>query len=96
MTMETLNIGNQTCEGADVLLPGNVHLLVIRGGRGLLGCGYLSMGAAEKFGHALAIVRGVASYEDMLAAEVQEVSAVAAALGVRPGMTGREALGLMA
>lgn len=94
--METLKIGNQTCEGADVLLPGNVHLLVIRAEKGILGCGYLSLGAAEKFGHALAIVRGVASFDDMLAAAVQEVSAAAEALGVRPGMTGREALGLMA
>lgn len=94
--METLKIGNQTCEGADILLPGNVHLLVIRAEKGLLGCGYLSLAAAEKFGHALAIVRGVASFEDMLAAEVQEVSAAAAALGVRPGMTGKEALAAMA
>ena len=94
--METLKIGNQTCGGADVPLPGNVHLLVIRAEKGLLGCGYLSLGAAEKFGHALAVVRGVASYEDMLAAPVQEVSSAAAALGVRVGMTGREALATMA
>ena len=61
----------------------------------MLGCGYVSLAAAEKFGHALAVVSGVASYDDMLAAKVGAVSTAAAALGVETGMSGREALGMM-
>lgn len=94
--METLNIDGRELQGADIPLYGTCHLLVIRTEKGMLGCGYLSLGAAEKFGHALAIVRGVSNYDEMLAATVQEVSAAAAALGVKSGMTGREALALMA
>ncbi len=70
----------------------NTKILVIRAAHGLLGCGYVSVDTAAKVGDALAVVSGVASYEDMLRASVKAVSPAAEALGVRPGMTGRDAL----
>ncbi len=73
----------------------NATLLVISGGNGLLGCGYLSVATANKLGDALAIVRGVSNFDDMLAAKVCEVSEGAAALGIQLGMSGRDALLLM-
>lgn len=69
-------------------------LLVISGSKGCLSCGYLSMDSFERNGDAAAIVRGVDTYDDMLVAEVQQVSRLATELGVRPGMTGAEALEL--
>ena len=69
-----------------------VKILLIKGTRGALGCGYINLAAAEKFGHALAVVSGVADYNEMLAAEVKAVSSAAAKLGITPGMTGKEAL----
>ena len=53
-----------------------IKILLIKAGKGALGCGYINMAAAEKFNHALAIVSGVASYEDMLAAEVKSCLAI--------------------
>lgn len=94
--METLNIDGHDFRTDEIPVMGTTKLLLIQGNRGMLGCGYVSLGAAEKFGHALAIVKGVASFDDMLAAVVQEVSPAAAALGVKAGMAGREALTLMA
>ena len=70
----------------------NTKILVIRAAHGLLGCGYVSVDTAAKVGDALAVVSGVASYEDMLRASVKAVSPAAEALGIRPGMTGRDAL----
>ena len=67
-------------------------ILVIQGKIGMLGCGYLSIETADKLGHALATVSGVASFDDMLNATVGKVSAAAAKLGITPGMTGKEAL----
>lgn len=67
-------------------------ILVIRAEKGLLGCGYISLAPAEKLHDALAVVTGVSSCEDMLAAEVRQVSEAARELGIVPGMTGREAL----
>ena len=69
-------------------------LLVISGEKGCLTCGYLSMASFERNGDAAAIVRGVDNYEDMLVAEVREVSSLAEELGARPGMSGEEVLAL--
>ena len=68
----------------------HTKILVIRAARGMLGCGYISTETATKVGDALAIVSGVANYDDMLQAAVKAVSPAAEALGIRPGMTGAE------
>ena len=70
----------------------NTKILVIRATHGLLGCGYISVDTAAKVGDALAVVSGVSNYENMLHTSVKAVSPAAEALGVRPGMTGRDAL----
>jgi uncharacterized protein YunC (DUF1805 family) len=72
-----------------------VNILLIKSGHGALGCGYINLAAAEKFGHALAIVSGVNDYDDMFNAEVRSISKAAAELGVSVGMSGFEALKLM-
>ncbi len=91
---EKLVVGGKEFRGDRIDLP-KCALLVIQGTKGMLGCGYVSLTAAEKFGDALATVSGVASFGDMLGAEVKGVSAAAVALGVKVGMTGREALETM-
>ena len=70
----------------------NTKIMVIRAAHGLLGCGYISTDTAARVGDALAVVSGVANYDDMLNATVKAVSPAAEALGVHPGMTGRDAL----
>ena len=53
---------------------------------------------SELFAHGgdrFAIARGVGNTEELLAAVIAECSSAAAACGVKPGMTGREALLLM-
>ena len=70
----------------------NTKILAIRAAHGLLGCGYISADTAAKVGDALAVVSGVANYDDMLNSTVKAVSPAAETLGVRPGMTGRDAL----
>ena len=89
--MDTIQLDGNTLD-AITFATQNTKILVIRAPRGLLGCGYISTETAAKVGDALAVVSGVANYEDMLAATVKAVSPAAEALGVRPGMTGRDAL----
>jgi uncharacterized protein YunC (DUF1805 family) len=67
-------------------------LLVIRAEKGFLMCGYLNVSAAESLGDAAAKVKGVQNFEDMLKAQVVEVTQQARELGIESGMTGREAL----
>lgn len=75
-------------ERIDLALP----LLVIKGSKGLLACGYVNVKACDKTKEACAIVSGVMNHDDMLVAKVKAVSPPALALGVTVGMTGAEAL----
>ena len=93
--MDTLKINGNSFRGDTIPLFG-INLLVIQGKKGMLGCAYVNMAVAEKNAVALAIVRGVANYDDMLRAQVTDVTPAAAALGIAPGMTGAEALDLLA
>ena len=92
--MEKIKFNNTEFNAGTMELSG-IKILLINAKNGSLGCAYLNLAAAEKFNHALAIVSGVASYEDMFNAEVRSVSSAAAAMGVTPGMSGFEALKLM-
>ena len=71
-------------------------LLMIKGRRGFLGCGYFNVDTADKLGEAVAIVTGVKTYDDMLAARIVRASREAGALGIEAGMSGREALARLA
>lgn len=87
-----LNVEGMDCRAAEIQLKGAKLLLIQSPSGGILGCGYVAMETAEKLGHALAVVTGVGSWDDMLDAEVKRVSSAASTLGVAPGMTGRDAL----
>ena len=67
-------------------------LLIIKGSKGFLGCGYINVETCNKTGEACAIVTGVKTHDEMLSAEVKAVSQEAEKIGVRVGMTGEEAL----
>ena len=67
-------------------------VLLIKGKKGMLGCGYFSIDTANKLGDVLAVVTGVNSFEDMLKAQVKTVSDKARELGVDEAMNGKEAL----
>jgi uncharacterized protein YunC (DUF1805 family) len=67
-------------------------LLIIKGSKGFLGCGYIDVETCNKTGEACAIVTRVKTHDDMLDAEIKAISSEAAKLGVRAGMRGEEAL----
>jgi uncharacterized protein YunC (DUF1805 family) len=67
-------------------------LLIIKGAKGFLACGYINVETCNKTGEACAIVTGVKNHDAMLVAEIKAVSIEAAKLGVRVGMKGEETL----
>jgi uncharacterized protein YunC (DUF1805 family) len=69
-------------------------LLIIKGSKGFLACGYINVETCNKTGEACAIVIGVKTHDEMLNAEVKAVSAAAGQLGARIGMKGEEVLSL--
>ncbi|MCS7143587.1 MAG: DUF1805 domain-containing protein [Archaeoglobaceae archaeon] len=52
----------------------------------IIGCGYINPEAMEKFENSACIVRGVRSFEDMLNAEIVEITSKARELGAEKGM----------
>jgi uncharacterized protein YunC (DUF1805 family) len=84
-------LNGKKAHGLEVELPG-APLVVAWGGSGFVMCGYLNIDAAEKLGVAAAMVRGVKTVDDLLAAKVQNVSKAGAARGIQEGMAGRDAL----
>jgi len=67
---------------------------------GLVGCGIYDLKTAAEFGQAIAIARGtpqnpLVEPEDLLEAKIVEATPQATALGIRPGITGREAVELL-
>lgn len=93
--MEKLNLFGMDFEAFKIDLYGS-KLMLIKGSKGFLACGYINLQTAEKLGHAAAIVRGVASFDDMLNASVCEVSESAKKLGVEAGISGAKALQILA
>lgn len=88
-------IGKKKGVGWEIDLPG-APLIVARGSKGFVMCGYLNVAAADKFEAAAAVVRGVKSLDELLEKPVVEVSRAAGRLGIKPGMTGLRALELLA
>jgi uncharacterized protein YunC (DUF1805 family) len=82
------------CLGLKVRMP-NANMLLILGEKGYLMCGYLNIAAAEKMGDAAAVVTNVSTFQDVLEAEIKSCTTKARELGVKEGMTGKEALKLL-
>ena len=81
---------------AHAIATTNTNILIITSRKGFLACGYIKAEVANKVGDVCAIVTGVKTPDDMLVANVIAVSEAAAELGITEGMTGKEALLLMA
>lgn len=71
---------------------GKAALLVIQAKKGYVMCGYLNMNAANKYGDIAGKVTGVKTFDDMLNAEVVEVSENAKLAGLKQGMNVKDFL----
>ena len=90
--LETKQIGDWT--GILVRLK-NANLVMIVAEKGFVGCGYFNVEAADKKGDVMATVTGVKTFDDVLDAQIIKASSKAKELGVKEGMTGKEALELL-
>lgn len=66
-------------------------------GAGIVGCGIYDLEVAAEFGQAIAIAKGTPAEplvepEDLYEAKIVGVTPKAELLGIKPGMTGREAV----
>lgn len=91
LKVRDIDLGADTATGIEVALP-EAPLVLIVGKKGFLMCGYLALEVAEKFGSCAAIVTGVKTTDELLEKPVVKVTCGAERLGIKPGMTGRQAL----
>lgn len=99
MQTERVPLRNSVGEGFVVPL-GPVNLVGVVAKNGIVGCGAVDVAALDRFGYPAARVRpstgsSIATIGDLLAGIVKEANSNAQGLGVREGMTGREALDLL-
>jgi uncharacterized protein YunC (DUF1805 family) len=71
---------------------GAAPLILIKAKKGYVMCGYLNMGAANKLGDIAGKVTGVKNFEDVLNADVVEVSENAKKIGLKEGIKARDFL----
>jgi len=68
------------------------NLILIKGSRGFVMCGYLDLKAADKFCDVAVKVTGVSTINDALKASVHSCSSRARRLGIHKGQPLKEAL----
>lgn len=72
------------------------RLIVLRGRRGYVMCGYLNLKVAQRFNEAAVKVTGVSSINEVLKAKVSASTSGARRLGIYPGQPIKETLKLIA
>lgn len=88
-------------EADGYIIPlGAINLVNVVTDVGMVGCGAFDVGALNNFGYPAAKVRpsqgsSIATIEDLLKGIVKEVNPAAEKLGLKVGLTGREALELL-
>ena len=92
--VDIVNVDGKSVLGLRVELP-NAPLLLLLHERLVVGCGYISAEAMEKMGNAACIVKGVRSFQEMLDAEIAEITSKAEELGLKKGMRLEDALKML-
>jgi uncharacterized protein YunC (DUF1805 family) len=86
-----IKVGDKAIEALVMTLL-EKNLIVLRGSKGYVMCGYLNLEAAEKFNEVAIKITGVSSIEDALNTSVHSCSSAASKLGIRPGQPIKEVL----
>lgn len=89
-----IQINGKVLTGVEIRLP-HANLVLVLAEKGYVCCGYLDLATAEKFSDAAAIVKGAKTTEDLLQSEIAALTTFAEKLGIKLGMTGKEALELL-
>jgi uncharacterized protein YunC (DUF1805 family) len=83
-----------------VIPLGKVNLVNVVTDQGMVGCGAFDVAALNNFGYPAARVKpsrgsSIATIDDLLVGVIKEANDAAAKLGIRVGMSGKEALDLL-
>lgn len=95
ITAQNIKIGSKNIKA--VLIPlAQKNLIVLRGSKGYVMCGYLNLKVAEKFKDAAVKIVGVTSIAEALKANVFACSPCARRLGISKGQKIKDVLRIIA
>lgn len=89
--IKNINIDGKVYQGIKVDMD-PAPLVMIKGEKGFLMCGYLNMEAADKLGAIAVSTSGIKNFDDLLNKEIGKISQKGKEIGVKEGMKGSEAL----
>lgn len=95
LAIKTIPINGSCIEAFSTRLM-TKNLVVLKGSKGYVMCGYLNMRVAEKFKDAAVKITGVSTIEDALNATVHSCSSAARKLGIKKGQPIKTVLPLIA
>ncbi len=81
--------------GFEIELPNAPPLILIRGKRGFIMCGYINLDVVEKLDLVVARVSGVSSVEEMLEKEVSNATSRAKEIGIKVGVKVKDIIDLI-
>lgn len=90
-----LNVGKKKINGLVMALQSK-NLIVLKGSRGYVMCGYLNLKAAQKFKEAAVKITGVSTLRDALNARAHSCTTQAKKLGISKGQPIRDVLKIIA
>jgi uncharacterized protein YunC (DUF1805 family) len=91
--IDKIEVEGKSFLGLKAEMKGLPPLLLLKGEKGFVMCGYLNIEVAERLGAAAAMVSGVKSFEDVLNAEIRSATTKAMDLGLEPGKVVRTVIG---
>lgn len=94
--IDKIEVDGKSFLGLKVEMEGLPPLLLVKGEKGFVMCGYLNIEVAERLGATAAVVSGVKGFEDVLNAEIKSATTKAKALGLEPGKVVRTVIGAIA
>ena len=86
LEIDKFEFDGKSFHGVKSTLPNLPPLILIKGEKGFVMCGYLNIESAQNLGAAAVIVKGVNNFEDVLNAEIKSATEKAKELGLKPGM----------
>jgi uncharacterized protein YunC (DUF1805 family) len=90
--LDTFLIQGKAFQGIKAILPDIPPLLLIKGDKGFIMCGYLNLEVAEKVNAIAAVVSNVNTFEDVLNAKIKTATSKAIELGLKPGKTVKDVI----
>ncbi len=91
ITHKKIKVGNRYIEALSMHLS-KKNLVVLKGRKGFIMCGYLNLKAAEKSKDAAAKITGISTIKQALKTTVRSCTTSAQKIGIRKGQSVKDAL----